>query len=128
MKGWLEKTYNHLQWMLKMGVECSKLLERGYWKCVLNDVEERGIEKIQHSWILHGGTRGAFLCAAFSACTTSADRTRLLAENREREADADMWRSVIGCLDFYHINTLNSIISLQIFFYIPKFMIIFVFK
>jgi hypothetical protein len=39
---------------------------------------------------------------------------------REREMDksCDTWLATIGCLDFYHLNNLDSIISLQIIFLI----------
>ena len=33
-----------------------------------------------------------------------------------REKKADTWRVLIGCLDFYLLNYLDSIISLQIIF------------
>jgi hypothetical protein len=50
-----------LNWGVEMGVEGRKLLERVCWKwnCVLNDVEEREVEDIQHSWISHRGILGA---------------------------------------------------------------------
>jgi hypothetical protein len=57
----------------------------------------------------HGGTLGAFPFDHFSACTTRADRARRPAGYVEREGGVDkagdMWHSVIGSLDFYHINT-----------------------
>jgi hypothetical protein len=70
--------------------------------------------------------RGAFQFGFTGACSTIADSRQgaslinLRGERRWSGLAHDTWRSVIGCLDFYPINTLNSIISLQInvlFFY-----------
>jgi hypothetical protein len=34
---------------IEMDVECMKPLDKGCYKCVLNDVDERCVETIQHS-------------------------------------------------------------------------------
>jgi len=64
------------------------------------------------------------------ACDARADRARgKLLARREKEKKGkccDTWHVLIGCLDFYLLNNLDSIISMQILFYfIPKFVIFF---
>jgi hypothetical protein len=108
--------YNGVEWVL----DVEKPLERGWWRWVFNDVDERGDEGIQHSWTLTGGTCDPFLFTASGAYTTRTDRVSGTSLNAERENVVAMWRSLIGLLYFYHINTLNSIISFKInflFFY-----------
>jgi len=52
------------------------------------------------------------------ACATRADRHECDAGEAEREDSllimGDTWQILIGCLDFYHLNNFNSIISLEI--------------
>ena len=53
------------------------------------------------------------------ACATRADSASEIQERRREkslEIMDDMWQILIGCLNFYHLNNFNSIISLEINF------------
>ena len=55
----------------------------------------------------------------------------LRGERKWKKLSFNTWQILIGSLDFTHFNNLNSIISLQIIYFIlflPKFMIFFVYK
>jgi len=69
------------------------------------------------------GTRGEQLLGKHGACATRTDR-REWDCRRRREDDVwisdDTWLILIGCLDFYHFNNFNSIISLENNFFFTK--------
>jgi hypothetical protein len=103
------------------------------WKWVLNDVEERDVERIQHSWSLQLGGRVARFnsLSPARACQLPIGCVLHPFTRREKVEWVCSWHMAFcdWLPGFLSLNTLNSIISLQIYFlffiFLPKFMIIF---
>jgi len=102
-----------------------------YWKWGKSDVEERGVEWIQHClMVCDRDTWQRAIGQAWCVCNTRRQR-ECDAGEAEREDSLgimdDTWPILIGCLNFYHLNNFNSIISLEIIIiiFLPKFMIFF---
>jgi len=119
MNGGVESMIQHLlpfQWCVEVG---GKMIWRREELNEFNIVEA-----------CNRGTRGAFWFMKTGACATRADRgkwaCRRMREKMLCEKVGDTWLILIGCLYFFHLNNLNSIISLQInFYFLTKFMIFF---
>jgi len=99
-----------------------------------DDVQERSVEHIQHvETVCQKDTQRAFVGKTWRVCNTRRQARVVLQEVEREDAlwiSGDTWLILIGCLDFYHLNNFNSIISLEIIFYffLPKFMIFFLYK
>jgi len=67
-------------------------------------------------------TRGALQLLELGACGARVDRARGTFIHAERERkkgkSCDTWHVLIDCLDFYLLNNLDSIISMQIIFFL----------
>jgi len=97
-----------------------KPFEWGCRKWGKNELEERDDEASQRVETLHREAtwRDAICQTRRVRCTRRQDAWTAGDTERERDMDksCDMWQISIGCLNFYLLNNLNSIISLQIIF------------
>jgi len=123
---------DHLQWPIESGSQYIETIGVGG---IESELEEREDEDVQHveslacmdMWRVAIDWNGRVRCARRQDAWEAVHAER----ERKKEKSCDTWHVLIGCLDFYLLNNLDSIILMQIFFFIffiPKFMIFFLYK
>ena len=111
------KCWNHDSTFVTFSMVC--------WKWEKSDVEERGVEWIQHClMVCDRDTWQRAIGQAWRVCNTPRQRECDAGEAERKDSLGimdDTWPILIGCLNFYHLNNFNSIISLEInFFFFTK--------
>jgi len=112
-----------VQWCWKQGstLGCNAMV---CWSWGENDVEVRGVELVNCVEFYHAGpvvTTWRLFIRLPREWDAHADRGTcgklLRGERKWKKISSNTWQILIGSLDFTHFNNLNSIISLQFYFF-----------